>query len=97
MAKTGPLGKAEKFYIEQHCDDRTPVVIAKELDRSVSSVEDYANKYKKLRTKAGGQMGRQPGSVVMTPNASMMADDHRSNRTLAPRKDCITTVVREKE
>lgn len=97
MAKTGPLGKAEKFYVEKNCDEKSASEIAKELDRSIESIEKHANRFKSMRTKAGGQMARQEGVVVMTEGASQMAGDfYKVNRRDATsRKNCITTAVRE--
>lgn len=94
MTKKGPLGKAEKFYIEEHCDKRTPKMIAHELDRAVSLVESYSIQYKKTRTTAGGQFGRQSGAVVMTENASVMGDDSKASR-IKTRPSCITKTKKE--
>lgn len=94
MTKKGPLGKTEKFWIEQHCDNQTYKQIAQDLDRAIGMVEEYGNKYKKMRTKAGGQFGRQSNAVVMTENASMMGDDARGTVKRA-RPSCVTKVKKD--
>ena len=47
MTKKGPLGKAEKFYIEQKYADLGLKQVCKELDRAKGVVEKHA-KTKKL-------------------------------------------------
>jgi hypothetical protein len=89
MTKKGPLGKAEEFYVEQHCDKKSSEEIAKELDRAISLIDRHAEHYREMRMKSGGQMGRQPGVTVMTKNASMMADEFRKNNV--PTKSSRTT------
>ena len=96
MAKKGSLGTAERYYIEQHCDTKDLKLIAKELDRTLSSVEEYANHFKMMRTKAGGQFARNDhGSVVMTPNASMSADEFRKKRGNASKRPSCTTTIKK--
>jgi hypothetical protein len=81
MSKRGPLSKAETFYIENHMNEQGVESLAKELDRSISSVEKYIKKISKDKTttfgKVGGQFARSHGAVVMTENASSMSDSKR--------------------
>ena len=78
MTKKGPLGKAEKFYVEGHYKTTDAKEIAKELDRPITAVKKHIDKVKteepKLHT-AGGQMARQDGIVTMTQSASELSDE----------------------
>ena len=45
MTKTGPLSKAEKFYIEhKHPEGLTVDDLAKELDRTKKSIKNFIEK-----------------------------------------------------
>ena len=99
MTKPGPLGRAEKFYIEQHCDTKDIKILAEELDRAVGIVEKHVTYFRDMRMKAGGQFARQGdmekgGSIVITQNASEKSDDFRRNRKKqnSKAKNCITTI-----
>jgi len=97
MSKRGPLSKAEKFYIENNIDSELEN-LAKDLDRAVSSIEKYVNKVRKSnRVTVGDQFARNgKGSVVMTENASSMADQKR-NRTVKFDRNCVAKIKNEEE
>ena len=42
MTKKGPLGKAELFYVKEHCQTLDAKEIAKELDRPIATVRSEA-------------------------------------------------------
>ena len=91
MTKTGPLSKAEKFYIEsKYSEDMGVDELCKELDRAKKSVQNFITKNdisknkeepeqpEKKETLLSQQFANNnKGSIVMTPNASIMADDMR--------------------
>ena len=106
MTKKGPLGKAEKFYIENHIDLSIDV-LCKDLDRAKSTVNKFLktlpaaatqepeSSTKKPPTATMSQFARNDkGSVVMTENASVMGDEHRGKRDLPPRSKRCTTRIR---
>lgn len=82
MAKRGPIGKVESFYIENKINEYSIEEIALDLDRSISSVEKFIKKNKINQTKqmspVGQQFARSKGTVVMTENASSMSDHTRA-------------------
>ena len=45
MTKKGPLGKAELFYVKEHCQTLDAKEIAKELDRPIATVRKAADKF----------------------------------------------------
>jgi hypothetical protein len=100
MTKKGPLGKAEKFYVEQNADSMTVQKIAVELDRAISLIQDHVDHYLSMRTKAGGQFARQNGVVVMTQGASEMGDAFKDNDVVTQinkrKKNTVTTIKRDK-
>lgn len=80
MAKTGPLGKAEAFYVEEkYKSGDTVEQIAQELDRATGSIEKYIkkNKIPSPKTIIDQQFVRQSGATIMTENASTMIDQKR--------------------
>lgn len=104
MTKTGPLSKAEKFYIEnKHPEGLTVDDLAKELDRTKKSIKNFIDKNdiqkpKKPDTVLSQQFANnKKGSIVMTPNASIMADDMRPsfNQNKSQRRSCITKIKDE--
>jgi len=103
MTKTGPLSKAEKFYIEnKYPDGATVDELAKELDRTKKSVQNFVKKSdlkpEKKETLLSQQFANNnKGSIVMTPNASVMADDMRPsfNQNKSQRRKCITKIRNE--
>lgn len=95
MAKKGPLGKAEGFYIEHHINTKTVQELSEELDRTVASIELFIKK-NKLNTSgnkmtAGEQMARHKGTVVMTENASSLSDLTKK-KVVKHSEDCITKI-----
>ncbi len=104
MTKTGPLSKAEKFYIEnKYPEGLTVDDLAKELDRTKKSIKNFISKNevkepKKSETLLSQQFANnQKGSIVMTPNASIMADEMRPsfNQNKSQRRSCITKIKDE--
>jgi hypothetical protein len=102
MTKKGPLSKAEKFYIENH-RELDIKDLCKDLDRAQSTVGKFletlpgektakVTSSKKPEPQLSKQFARQSGTTVMTPNASIMADEKRPQ--LAGRKSnrCTTTI-----
>lgn len=87
--------KAERFYIEHHWMDMTPQELAQELNLPILLVKDHYNKFKKAYEKeqaekqaeedkvlrAGKLMGRKKdrGVLVMTKEASQLADEAKKN------------------
>lgn len=96
--KNGRFSLSEKYYIESHCDTKDIKEIAQELDRTIKSVEEYSNEFKSMRNKAGGQFANnRKGSVCMTPNASIMADESKSRKKRDPfASDCVTRIKRDR-
>ena len=105
MTKTGTLSKAEQFYIEHKFPEGVTVDdLAKELDRTKKSIQTFVDKNdiktsldSRKETLLSQQFARQRGSTVMTPNASIMADDMRPafNQNKSARKRCITKIKDE--
>jgi hypothetical protein len=106
MTKKGPLSKAEKFYIENHRDLEL-TELCKDLDRAQGTINKFvatlpkANTVQtqvesKKETNLSKQFARNEkgGAVVMTPNASIMADEKRpdfsSKKTRSKR--CVTSI-----
>lgn len=96
MAKKGPIGKVEGFYIENHYLTIDASQLAKDLDRPKASVENYIKKYvkqgPKVGPKVGDQFARRPGVVTMTENASSMSDSVRKNRNTKKTKGCTVKI-----
>lgn len=99
MTKKGPLGKAERFYIDNHLSLSIDE-LCKDLDRAKSTVEKYLKTVSKDPPKAETLLFKQfarnaKGSTVMTQNASEMADTKRSvfgkNKTTS-RSGCTTNI-----
>lgn len=97
MAKTkkGPLSKVECYYIDGHYRDLEIVQIAEDLNRTMTSVENYIKKtYAKKNTNgmsAGEHFSYHKGSTVMTENASTLADTKR--KILNPTENkCVTKI-----
>mgnify|MGYP001286795979 FL=1 len=93
--KKGPLGKAETFYIDNNYKDMTAADIATDLNRTITSVENYIKKTHTKKsttgTSAGDHFAHHRGTTVSTENASSIADEHR--KVGSPKKlDCITKI-----
>lgn len=107
MTKKGPLSKAEKFYIENHASLDVKE-LCKDLDRAQSTVTKFLATLPQNNTiassKQEGKKGsiseqfarnEEGGAVVMTPNASIMADERRAEFTKGPSarsQRCTTTI-----
>jgi hypothetical protein len=91
MAKQGPLGTAEKFYIEQHWNGENIDEICVALDRSKTAVKKHVAHCKRNEPEllnAKNMMATREGIAIMTQDASMMADDIRK-RGSNPRPKCV--------
>ncbi len=94
--KKGPLGKAETFYIDGNYRDMTAADIATDLNRTITSVENYIKKtHVKQKpttgTVAGDHFAHHKGTTVSTENASSIGDAKR--KVGSPTKlDCVTKI-----
>jgi len=100
MTKTGPLSKADKFYIESHWTKKDIKVLAQELDRTQKSVEEHIEHIKIMKVKAGGQFARhgdpeKGGAVVATEAATMMGDDFKKRSGSTRRQKRCTTKTKD--
>lgn len=100
MAKTGPLSKADKHYIESYWTKKSPAVIATDLDRSEEAIDKYIENIKIMKTKAGGQFARhgdpeKGGAVVATEAATMMGDDFKKRSGSSRRQARCTVKIRD--
>lgn len=94
MAKTGPIGKAESFYIQEKYKSGISIEeISKDLDRAKNSIENYIkkNKIDTPRSIVDQQFARQNGATIMTENASSMIDQKKSS-SKKPQSSCITKI-----
>ena len=95
MAKTGPLSKEEKSYIEDN-KKKGAEAIAKDLDRSESIVNKHITNIKDeeddasddtprtLTTSEQFARNKKYGATIMTENASMKGDETRKSRVQMP-------------
>jgi hypothetical protein len=99
MVKKGPIGKVESFYIEQNYKNMEIAEIATDLNRPITSVENYIKKHivKATQTvaassglKAGDQFVRKDGITIMTENASTIGDAKKIKSTRT--NPCITKI-----
>jgi hypothetical protein len=104
MAKKGPLNKIESFYVEHNKNlGKSLQQIAEDLDRSLSSIENYVAKHlpekknTKLAISAGEHFSRQKGVTIMTENASTIGDATRKRVKDLSRPSCITQVKNEEQ
>ena len=98
-SKRGPLSKVEVFYIEENVKAGMDInQIATDLDRPIKSIEKCVTKVQKaIQPKpltAGDQFARHKGSVVMTQNASTLADETRK-RSVKKQSFCVTKIKPE--
>lgn len=94
MAKSGPLGKAESFYVEEKFKSGDSITaIAKDLDRAESTIDKYIKKNKIMppKTIVEQQFVRQGGATIMTENASSMLDAKR-NKPISKQSDRVTKI-----
>jgi hypothetical protein len=96
MAKKGPIGKVEGFYIENNYPQIDVSQLASDLDRPKSSVENYIKKNVKSKkpntVTVGDQLARRPGVVTMTENASSMSDSIRKNKSTSKVRGCTVKI-----
>jgi hypothetical protein len=98
MAKTGPLGDVEKFYIENKFQDYTVEQLAKKLNRPKATVEKHVEvaKEKRLHEPDKGKetlFASHRGSTVMTRAASELGDEiRRNNKGKKPSSKCTTSI-----
>ena len=80
--KSGPLNKAEKFYLDNN-NDTSLEELAEDLNRSEKVINTYLKSTNKLQSSnthtVGNLMGNETGSgrkgiTVMTPAASELSD-----------------------
>ena len=94
MAKQGPLGTAEKFYIEQKWTGDNLEEICASLDRSKTSVRKHVAHCKRNEPEllnAKNLMATREGVAIMTQDASMMGDDIRARGDKA-RPGCVFVI-----
>ena len=97
MAKTGPLGDVEKFYLENKHNEFTVEELAKKLNRPKATVEKYIEKAKAKRIHTQDEkpnlFASHRGSTVMTQAASELGDEIRKkNRERKPSAKCTTNI-----
>ena len=98
MAKTGPLGDVEKFYIENKHQELTVEELAKKLNRPKATVEKHVAKAKEKRIHKQEEenpnlFASHRGSTVMTQAASELGDEiRRQNRERKPSVRCTTNI-----
>ena len=97
MAKTGPLGDVEKFYLENKHQEFTIEQLAKKLNRPKATVEKYVEKAKSERVHTQEEkpnlFASHRGSTVMTQAASELGDEIRKqNRNKKPSAKCTTNI-----
>ena len=92
--KRGPLSKVEVFYIQEHAKSGVSLNdIAQDLDRPIKSIEKcYKSATKQQAIEQKAQFASHKGSVVMTQNASMLADAKRKNKPNPQSTNCITKI-----
>jgi hypothetical protein len=98
MAKQGPLGTAEKFYIEKNWNGENLEDICKSLDRSKSAVKKYVAQCKRDEPElfnVKNLMASREGIAVMTEDASSLADAGRNLRGETPRPQCVFKISGE--
>lgn len=94
--KRGPLSKVEAFYVLNNYPNIDAATIAIDLDRPISTVENYIKKHviknKELNAvNASEHFVRQSGATIMTENASTIGDAIKG-KVAASRKGCITKI-----
>ncbi len=95
MAKTGPLGKAEAFYVEEKFKSGQSIEqIAIDLDRAAGAIEKYIKKSKveAPKTLIDQQFARQSGATIMTESASTMIDDNKNKKITPIKHECVTKI-----
>lgn len=98
-SKRGPLSKAEVFYVQEHVKSgKDPIEIANDLDRTLKSIEKCVTQAQKANSSAkfiaGNQFAKKNGSVVMTENASTLADSKRKV-VRSTHSNCVTKIKQD--
>jgi hypothetical protein len=103
MVKRGAIGKVEAFYIEKNYQVLDIAQIATDLNRPITSIENYIKKNivktqatstgtksdKPIAINGSEQFVSRDGITIMTENASMLGDI-KTKKTIV--KDCITKI-----
>ncbi len=95
--KKGPLGKAEIFYIEEKYKNGTEIEeISTDLSRPQFMIEKHIAKnkiqqVKKTGMEAGEHFAKHKGTIVMTENASTLADAQKKVTVKKP-SSCVTKI-----
>jgi len=97
MAKTGPLGDVEKFYIENKHNEFTVEQLAKKLNRPKATIQKHVEKAKSetvyIQEEKPNLFASHRGSTVMTQAASELGDEIRKkNRERKPSAKCTTNI-----
>ncbi len=97
MAKTGPLGDVEKFYLENKHQEFTVEQLAKKLNRPKATVEKYIEKARsqsvKTEEKQPNLFASHRGSTVMTQAASELGDEiKKQSRKKQASAKCTTNI-----
>jgi hypothetical protein len=93
MAKSGPIGQVEAFYIEHHHKKLSVQELADILDRKVETVKLYIKKNiaaSHTHVKAGDHFAKSKGTIVMTETASSIGDAQRKRKPF--KSDCVTKI-----
>tara|TARA_B100001778_G_C18369732_1_gene530208 strand:- start:192 stop:476 length:285 start_codon:yes stop_codon:yes gene_type:complete len=94
MAKKGPLGKAEVYYIEHHREEHNVDTLAKDLDRTKSSITKYLKDHPSTaKSMLDQSITRHKGGAVMTESASSISDIVAKKGT--PLTDSCTTTIKK--
>lgn len=108
MTKKGPLGKAEKYYIENHLHLSVAELCA-DLGRAKATVERFIDRLPKKKVQPKQENAEESvdkketllfkqfarndrGSTVMTQNAAEMGDSFRTKNTSAKVSRCTTNI-----
>jgi len=99
-SKRGPLSRAEVFYVEEHVKMGKDInEIATDLDRPAKSIEKCVAKAQKenlsSKLNAGEQFAKKRGAVVMTENASTIADARRKSASVPRSSNCVIKIKRD--
>ena len=104
MVKRGAISKVEAFYIEKNYQVLDIAQIATDLNRPITSIENYIKKNiiktsastakaksdQKLVIDGGEQFVSRDGVTIMTENASMLGDIRIKKQNI--HHDCITKI-----
>ena len=100
MTIKGPLGKVEKFYVDNNLEMSIDS-LSKDLDRAKSTIEGYlktivTSETTKAETLLYQQFARNgKGATVMTSNASELSDSKRSQSAKKTSRNPCVAKIRE--